>query len=86
VPLEDGSVEVYGSEVLNAEAMPSDGDMLRLCAWCYRAERDGWHDLEEVVTAEHLLERPAAPFITHGICEDCLAEVHAELEAPVPSP
>jgi len=84
-----GGVEVRcrlaGAELISPEFAPcadEDGDMLRLCAWCYRAERDGWHDIEEVVTAEHLLERPAAPFITHGICDDCLAELHAELDAP----
>ena len=82
VPLEDGAVELYGREVLSEELTPSDGDMLRICAWCYRAERDGWHAIEDVVTAEHLLERPAGPFITHGICDACLATLHAELDAP----
>jgi hypothetical protein len=88
-PQEDGAVELCcrlaGAELLNLNLPPSGeqaGAMLRLCAWCYRAERDGWRDIEEVVTAEHLLERPRAPIITHGICEDCLAELHAELDAP----
>jgi hypothetical protein len=90
-PQEDGGVEVRcrlaGAELLSLNLPPTpheDDAMLRLCAWCYRAERDGWHEIEHVVTAEHLLERPSAPFITHGICEDCLAELHAELDAPAP--
>ena len=89
VPQEDGAVELRcrlaGAELLNANLLPPstgrEGAMLRLCAWCYRGERDGWRDIEDVVTAQHLLERPRAPFITHGICEDCLAERHAELDA-----
>jgi hypothetical protein len=67
-----------------APGEPDGGAMLRVCAWCYRAERDGWHDLEQVVTAEHLLERPSGPLITHGICDDCLADVHAELDSLAP--
>ncbi|MEA2479035.1 MAG: hypothetical protein QOJ07_957 [Thermoleophilaceae bacterium] len=62
---------------------PGRGDeMLRVCAWCYRAERDGWRDIEEVVSAEQLLERPHVPRITHGICDSCLAEVAAGFEHP----
>jgi hypothetical protein len=90
-PQEDGGVELRcrlaGAELisLNLPVTETDDDeMLRLCAWCYRAERDGWRDIEEVVTAEHLLERPSGPLITHGICADCLADLYAKLDAPAP--
>jgi hypothetical protein len=54
--------------------------MLRLCAWCYRAERDGWRAIEDVVTAEHLLQRGRISMITHCICDACAVEVHAHLD------
>ena len=57
-------------------------DLLRVCAWCYRARSEGiWRDIEDVVAGEHLLERATLPIVTHGICDACLAETGAELDA-----
>ena len=82
-PLADGGVEFrcrLGRTRLMTPALSSGSELLRLCAWCYRADRDGWRDIEDVVADEHLLERPTVPIVTHGICDACLAETTAELD------
>ena len=61
---------------------PRTSELLRVCAWCYRADRDGWRDIEAVVAAEGLLERSSLPIVTHGICNACLADTAAELDSP----
>jgi hypothetical protein len=81
VELRSRSIDADPGEPLSAYV---DGSMLLLCAWCYRAERNGWRNIEEVLTAERLLERPHAPLITHGICDACMAEQSAELDGPSP--
>jgi hypothetical protein len=82
-PVRDGCVEFrcrLGRARLMSPAQPSSDELLRVCAWCYRANRDGWRDIEEVVAAERLLERPTVPIVTHGICDGCLAETAAQLD------
>jgi hypothetical protein len=82
-PLGDGGVEFrcrLGRAALISPVQTSGRDLLRLCAWCYRADRGGWRDIEEVVADEHLLERSRVPLVTHGICNDCLAEAAAKLD------
>lgn len=82
-PLADGSVEFrcsLGRARLIAPAPPTSSELLRVCAWCYRADRGGWRDIEDVVADEQLLERARVPLITHGICDGCLAETAAQLE------
>jgi hypothetical protein len=59
-------------------AAATDG-LLRMCAWCFRFESDGWHDIEDVVARDRLLERDALPQITHGICPACMNARMAEL-------
>jgi hypothetical protein len=87
VALADNGVEFrcrLGRARLISPALPSGSELLRVCAWCYRAHRGGWRDIEEVVADEHLLERPTVPVVTHGICDDCLAGAAAQLDpAPV---
>ena len=83
VPTGDGGVEFrcgLGESRIIADPETSTGDLLRVCAWCYRADHGGWRGIEEVVATEHLLERAAVPLITHGICGACLAETAAELD------
>lgn len=82
-PAPDGGVEFrcrLGSAELAAPDRPTTRELLRLCAWCYRADHDGWRDIEDVVATERLLERTTMPIVTHGICDACLAETAAELE------
>jgi hypothetical protein len=86
-PVADDGVEFrcrLGRARLITPALSSGGELLRVCAWCYRADRGGWRDIEDVVADEHLLERPTVPVVTHGICDDCLAGAAAQLDpAPV---
>jgi hypothetical protein len=69
-----------GRASLITPGLSSGSELLRLCAWCYRADRDGWRDIEDVVADEHLLERSTVPVVTHGICDACLAEAAAQLD------
>jgi hypothetical protein len=70
-----------GGARLLSPALPSGSELLRLCAWCYRAERGGtWRGIEQVVADERLLEQPVVPLVTHGICDACLSDAAAELE------
>lgn len=85
-PWTDGGVEfrcTLGEAALASRVKPNSCcDILRVCAWCYRANCDGvWRDIETVVADQHLLEHARMPIITHGICEACLAEAGAELDA-----
>jgi hypothetical protein len=83
-PLPDGGVEIActaGAARLASPAVASGSDLLRVCAWCYRVHRDGsWQGIEDVVAEERLLERPTIPIVTHGICDECLADAAAQLE------
>jgi hypothetical protein len=83
-PRPGGEVEIAcraGTARLIGPGPPSRSELLRLCAWCYRAERGGsWRGIEDVVAEEHLLEQPTVPLVTHGICDDCLADTAAQLE------
>jgi hypothetical protein len=84
-PRGGGEVEIAcraGAARLISPALTSGSELLRLCAWCYRAERGGvWRGIEDVVAAERLLERPTVPLITHGICDECMADKSAALVA-----
>jgi hypothetical protein len=86
-PQDNGDVEVcchlaraelLGLRASHPRPAEPDDEMLRVCAWCYRAERDGWRDIEDVVSDEGLLEQLHVPRITHGICDACLVEVGAD--------
>lgn len=56
--------------------------MQRACGWCNRFEVDGeWLEVEAAAQRLQLLERAAPPTVTHGMCEDCLAQMLAELDA-----
>lgn len=87
-PCGDGGVEFRCTLGEAAQTTPlgsSCCDLLRVCAWCYRARcGDVWRDIETVVADRQMLEHPDMPIITHGICDDCLAEAGAELDALKP--
>jgi hypothetical protein len=85
-PARDGSVEFrcrLDEARLITPALTTGDDLLRLCAWCYRADRDGWRDIEDVVADERLLERSTVPVVTHGICDGCMTEAAAKLDPAV---
>lgn len=53
---------------------------VEVCSWCGRASSGGdWLDVEDLVAAEGLLERPAPPGLSYGLCEPCRADMSAEL-------
>jgi hypothetical protein len=83
-PCPDGQVEIAcraDGARLASPALPSGSELLRLCAWCYRVDCGGtWRGIEDVVAEERLLEQSTVPIVTHGICEECLADAAAKLE------
>jgi predicted Fe-S protein YdhL (DUF1289 family) len=84
-PMPMGDVEFrcrLTSAVAASPVLPCPLDHLRVCAWCYRADRGGWRAIEDVVASEHLLEWSSFPVITHGICDSCLAKAMDQLEPP----
>ena len=68
-------------------AAPRSGALIRICAWCKRVPMpDGrWVEVEEAMDRLDLLDAPALPRLTHGICPACKATLDAALEHP-PSP
>lgn len=71
----DGGVE-FVSRILDAEPrepVPTD-ELLRACSWCNRFHVGEWLEPEDATERAGLLGA-APPPITHGICEDCRAEV-----------
>lgn len=62
----------------------TDGEpeaLQRSCGWCNRLDVNGeWLEIEEAVTRLRLMERATPPAVTHGMCEDCLARMLAELD------
>jgi hypothetical protein len=83
-PIHDGGVEfrcTFGSAELTVASPPAVA-LLLLCAWCSRGQSDGeWRNIEEVVATAQLLEHSDLPVVTHGICDACLADTAAELDA-----
>ena len=85
-PWTDGGVEFRCT--LGPPTAPTDRDaspcceLLRVCAWCHRADCGaGWSDIESVVDQTRLLERTHLPTVTHGICDACMADTAAKLES-----
>jgi hypothetical protein len=58
-------------------AAPPPQELLRMCAWCFQIETDGWHGAEHVVAQRGLLLGEIPPDITHGICPTCFDELAA---------
>jgi hypothetical protein len=54
-------------------------DVLRVCAWCFRVDGDGWRGIEDVVAERALLTSDTLPDVTHGICPDCMRERMSEV-------
>jgi len=55
-------------------------ELIRMCGWCNRVDVEGeWLEVEEALPRLPLLEYPALPMLTHGICETCLVKMTEEL-------
>jgi hypothetical protein len=50
-------------------------EFLRMCSWCKRVQLDEWVAPEEAVRRLGLFVGGPVPFVTHGICDDCLREM-----------
>lgn len=59
-------------------------ELLRICAWCKRVPMpDGrWVEVEEAMNRLDLLDAPALPQLTHGICPACSTVLDAALATP----
>jgi hypothetical protein len=72
-----------GEVALLERGAPRDDELITLCSWCKRARSEtAWVEVEEAVASWRLLERPALPMLTHGICESCLRELSAAAGDP----
>ncbi len=70
--------------LLDRQAPRSD-DLLKVCAWCGRAQAGGWFPVEEAVKRLGLFERTTIPGISHGMCERCLASSMDQIRDASPS-
>lgn len=81
MPLPDGGTEfrtrphwlgVRETMPLLDRRTPRTGQILTMCSWCNRVKvGSGWDEVEVAVDRLALLEAPALPALTHGICQDC---------------
>lgn len=54
--------------------------VIQLCAWCNRIKQgEEWLDLEQGISHFGLFCQPDVPPLTHGICEDCVRMLEAEM-------
>lgn len=68
------------------EAPASVLSPLLLCAWCNRLKLDGaWRELERGITHLDLFGTPSLPPLNHGICEDCVGLLEAEMPKTPPT-
>lgn len=71
---------VHVSQADGADAAERN-ELQRVCGWCNRLDVNGtWMEIEEALPRLQLLERPSAPTLTHGMCEDCVARMMTDLE------
>lgn len=55
-------------------------EFLHVCAWCKKVQvGDEWIEVEEAVTRLALFDRPALPWLSHGVCPACDAEMQRVL-------
>lgn len=87
-PHADGSV-AFNSVETSTEVRPYVGlldrraprtdDLVKVCAWCGRAQAGGWVTIEEAVKRLGLFGRATMPRISHGICDDCQSDIMDEI-------
>lgn len=55
-------------------------EAVRICSWCNSGEHGAeWIAVEQLVAASRLLERPALPAVSYGICPSCREAMSADL-------
>jgi hypothetical protein len=91
-PLHEGNVQldaVLVSEerrpslaLLDPQAPRSD-QVLTLCSWCKRARvaRSEWVEPEDAIVRLDLFGPPSLPQLSHGICDQCVNTVTAEVKS-----
>lgn len=83
------TLEEHEREQPSVQSAQADGagpedepGLIRVCGWCNRLDAAGeWVEVEEALPRLRLLEYPDGRMLTHGICEDCLVKMTAELVA-----
>lgn len=83
VPLDESERALAPSAQADGAAGDEDAEgVVRVCGWCNRFDADGeWVEVEDALPRLRLLEYPDARMLTHGICDDCLTTMTAELAA-----
>jgi hypothetical protein len=87
VPLTEGRIE-FCTWVEREEPFPkpirlldpcaprNPADLIRMCAWYKRIDKEGcWLEVEDAIEQLRLFDRRALPAITHGICDSCLTRL-----------
>ena len=65
-------IEQRAPQALLDPAAPRGDRLIRVCAWCKKAEVDGaWLEIEEAVAQADWLRQTILPRLTHGMCEGC---------------
>ena len=90
--LDDGQIEFHSHAVeirpraalavlaRSAERDPSR--LLHICSWCNRGEVDRRSKaIDQVVTTLGLFEGQPLPRLTHGVCDECHAQVEEEFHS-----
>ena len=64
-------------------AGPRPGELMHVCSWCNRIREglDQWLEVDEAIRLQRPFMRPPLAAISHGMCQDCLAAVEADLSA-----
>ncbi len=67
-------IQERSREVLFDASAPRTSAMLRVCSWCNRIFVNGsWIEAGET----RLIDGPDVPSLTHGVCEDCNANLRS---------
>lgn len=84
--LEEGGLE-FTAKVIRIEPRPwnhlfdnsveRSSELVVICSWCkrIRVDRTHWAKIEDVLEKQEFFGA-APPTLTHGVCRDCLANIH----------
>jgi hypothetical protein len=90
--LSDGQIEFHSHALeirprtamalLTAGAGRDASRLLHICSWCNRGEVNRrWMEIDQVVRTLGLFEGQPLPRLTHGVCDECRAQVEAEFHS-----
>jgi hypothetical protein len=81
----EGSVELKARRLskqarklqrFDSTSNPNEDKFLRACGWCCRIDLEGyWIEVEDAVARLGVFEFSRLPKLTHGICQDCFADM-----------